>query len=299
MYQYSNGNSTVNLYDDGTRVIHYEDELNLEFPLNIDIRVSSQCAFGYNPKTNKAFCDFCHESARTDGDECEYNFLKGKLIGLPKGIELAIGANNLTVKLFDFIMWCDTQDYIVNLTINQGHLKRDSDRLRLLINNQLIKGLGVSYRSTLKWDIPQFILDYEHTVFHVIAGIDSVYDVMDLSNRGVKKVLVLGYKTFGFGVKYNEENNNTIKKNIKEWYWWIAKLFNVYKVVSFDNLSLEQLNVKRFFTDENWEIFNQNEHSMYINAVDGYFSPSSRNVIKVDWNNMSIKDFFKSKNNMG
>jgi hypothetical protein len=289
MYQYQNGNSVVNLYDDGTRVIHYENELNLEFPLNIDIRTSSRCAFGYNPKTNKAFCDFCHESARTDGDECNYNELKGKLIGLPKGIELAIGANNLTFELFDFIYWCDTQDYIVNLTINQGHLKRDSDQLRLLINNQLIKGLGVSYRSTLKWDIPQFILDYEHTVFHVIAGIDSVYDVMDLSNRGVKKVLCLGEKNFGF----NHGKVDLTTKRHKEWFWFISKLFPIFDIVSFDNLALEQMKIKRFFKDESWEVFNQGEHSFFVDSVNGFYHPSSRSHEKVDWNTMSMKEFFQ------
>lgn len=289
MYQYKNGNSSVELFDDGTRVIHYENELKLEFPLNIDIRVSSICSFGYNPKTNKAFCDFCHESARTDGNECNYDELKEKLKGLPKGIELAIGANNITTELFGFIFWCDTQDYIVNLTINQGHLKRDTQRLKLLINNQLIKGLGVSYRSSLKWDVPQFILDYEHTVFHVIAGIDSINDVMDLSTKGVKKVLVLGEKNFGFN--YGKVDLKT--KKHKEWFWFISKLFTIFNIVSFDNLALEQMNIRRFFNDDSWSVFNQGEHSFYINAVDKYFAPSSRSNNKTTWNTIIIKDYFK------
>lgn len=290
MYQYQNGNSIVNLFDDGTRVIHYEDELNLEFPLNIDIRVSSKCAFGYNPKTNKAFCDFCHESARTDGDECDYNDLKEKLKGLPKGIELAIGANNITNNLYTFILWCDTQDYIVNLTINQGHLKRDSDSLKSLINNQFIKGLGVSYRSSLKWDVPQFILDYDHTVFHVIAGIDSVYDVMELSNKSVKKVLVLGEKNFGF----NQGKVDLKTKKHKEWFWFISKLFPIFDIVSFDNLALGQMNIKRFFSDESWSVFNQGEHSFYLNAVDKYFAPSSRSNDKTNWENVTVAEYFKT-----
>lgn len=290
MYQYQNGNSIVNLFDDGTRVIHYEDELNLEFPLNIDIRVSSKCTFGYNPKTNKAFCDFCHESQRTDGDECDYNDLKDKLKGLPKGIELAIGANNITNDLYTFILWCDTQDYIVNLTINQGHLKRDSDGLKSLINNQLIKGLGVSYRSSLKWDVPQFILDYDHTVFHVIGGIDSIYDVMELSNKGVKKVLVLGEKNFGF----NQGKVDLKTKKHREWFWFISKLFPIFDVVSFDNLALEQMNIKRFFSDESWGVFCQGEHSFYINAVDKYFAPSSRSNDKTNWENVTVGEYFKT-----
>jgi len=288
--EYFNGNAVITIYNDGTRVIRYDDELKLDFPLNIDIRVSNKCSFGYNPKTNKAFCDFCHESARTDGDESNYNDLKGKLIGLPKGIELAIGANNLTVELFDFIHWCDTQDYIVNLTINQGHLKRDSDRIKSLINNQLIKGLGISYRSSLNWDLPRFILEYEHTVFHVIAGIDSIYEVMDLSIRGVKKVLVLGEKDFGF----NSGKVDLTTKKHKEWFWFISKLFPLFNIVSFDNLALEQMKIKRFFKDENWEVFNQGEHSFFVDSVNGFYHPSSRSHEKVDWNTTTVQDYFKN-----
>jgi hypothetical protein len=292
MIKYQNGNSSVELYEDGTRVIQYEDTLQLDYPLNIDIRVSTRCAFGLDPKTGLSFCDFCHESARTDGNECDYKSLQDKLVGLPKGIELAVGANEITVGLCGFIWWCKDQGYIVNLTLNQGHIKRDETTLKGLIDNNLIKGLGISYRSSLNWRVPQSILDYEHTVFHVISGIDSIEDVLSLKDKGVKKVLVLGYKTFGFGVNYFNSNTDDVDKNIKEWIWWVHKMFSKFGVVSFDNLALEQLKIKRFFTDENWDVFNNGEHSFYINAVNGYYSPSSRSGKKTDWNDTSVEEYF-------
>lgn len=288
MNKYINGNSTVEIFEDGTRVIQFEDQLQLDYPLNIDIRVSSKCAFGYNPKTGKAFCDFCHESARTDGNECDYEKLKEKLIGLPRGIELAIGANNITLNLVGFISWCKLNGYIVNLTVNQGHVRRDSSYLYTLIDQQLIKGLGVSHRSSLKWEIPDFILNYKNTVFHVIAGIDSIDDVLSLKDKGVKKVLVLGEKNFGF----NEGKVDLSTRNHREWYWWVGKMFDTFDVTSFDNLALEQLNMKRFFSNENWDIFNQGEHSFYVNAVEQYFAPSSRSNLKTDWNMYSLKEYF-------
>ena len=64
--------------------------------------------------------------------------------------------------------------------------------------------------------------------------------------------------------------------------------------MSFDNLALSQLNIKRFFLDVNWEIFNQGEHSFYIDSVNGFYHPSSRNNEKIDWNNISIKDYFST-----
>jgi hypothetical protein len=289
MIQYQNGNGLVELHEDGTRVIQYEDVLELDYPLNIDIRVSTQCSFGYNPQTGTAFCSFCHESARTDGNECDYKLLQDKLIGLPRGIELAIGANQLTVNLCGFIWWCKEQGYIVNLTINQGHIKRDEVTINSLIKNDFIKGLGISYRSGLNWRVPQSILDYEHTVFHVIAGIDSIDDVLSLKDKSVKKVLVLGEKDFGF----NEGKVDLTTRNHKEWYWWVGKMFKTFNITSFDNLGLEQLNIKRFFSDDNWEIYNQGEHSFYINAVDQYFAPSSRSTLSTNWDKFSVKEYYE------
>lgn len=293
MLQYQNGNALIELEEDGTRVIHFEDKLQLDYPLNIDIRVSTKCAFGLDPNTGKSFCDFCHESARTDGTECDYKELQNKLYGLPKGIELAVGANQLTVELCGFIWWCKEQGYIVNLTINQGHIKRDETTLKSLIDNQMIKGLGISYRSSLKWGVPKSILDYENTVVHVIAGIDSIDDVISLKDKGVKKVLVLGEKDFGF----NSGKVDLTTRSHKEWFWWIGKMFDVFDVVSFDNLALEQLKIKRFFSNQSWEVFNQGEHSFYINAVDKYFAPSSRSLNKTDWKKLSIKEYFKLSEN--
>jgi len=287
--KYNNGNAEITLDSDGSRVINYQDTLELNYPLNLDIKVMSKCKFGLNPKTGKSFCSFCHESATTDGKECNYENLKSKLIDLPKGIELAIGCNDLTVELYNFLSWCYDQEYICNLTINQGHISRDLINIVSAIQDGYIKGLGISYRSELKWNIPKVILDYPNTVFHVIAGIDSINDVIQLKDKGVKKILVLGEKDFGF----NLGKVNLDSRLHKEWFWWIGKLFNLFEVVSFDNLAIEQLNIKRFFTQNNWNTFNQGEYSFYIDAVTEEFSPSSRNPERTDWNNTTINKYFK------
>lgn len=288
--KYNNGNAIISIDNDGSRVIEYEDTLLLDYPLNIDIRVSTQCSFGLNPSTGKSFCSFCHESATTDGVECDYKLLKNKLVGLPKGIELAIGSNNLTESLEEFLYWSKEQGYINNLTINQGHLQRDFERLNKLINDGIISGLGISYRSELKWNISNSLLTYaSNTVFHVIAGIDSINDILALHEKGVKKILVLGEKDFGF----NKGNVDLTTRKHKEWLWWVHKLFYKFDVVSFDNLALEQLRIKRFFSKEDWEVFNQGEHSFYINAVDKYFAPSSRSDEKTNWNDLTVKEYFK------
>jgi hypothetical protein len=286
--QYKNGNADITITKDGTREIEYEDILKLEYPLNIDIRVSTRCSFGMNPKTGKAFCDFCHESATTNGKECDYEELKGKLSGLPAGIELAIGGNIITDELMEFCEWSTEQGYIVNLTVNQGHVATYQLQLDELINNGYIKGLGISYRRSLEKDnVPERFKRYEHTVLHVIAGIDDIKHILDYTSY--KKVLVLGEKDFGL----NSGKVNLASREHKEWLWWIHKMFGVFDVVSFDNLALKQLNIKRFFIDENWEVFNQNEHSFYIDAVNKILAPSSRSSERTNWDEYSLKDYFK------
>ena len=291
--KYQNGNATVELSDDGTRVITSPDSsFEFEYPLNLDIRVSTKCSFGRNPKIGSGVCNFCHESAITNGVECDYEELKHTLDELPEGIELAIGCNNLTDDLEGFITWCGHRGFIANVTVNQGHLHKFKEGLDSLITNGHIKGLGISYRSEFEFSIPQYFLNYENTVFHVIAGIDKFEDVLSLKDKGVKKILILGEKDFGF----NEGKVDLDGVTHREWYWWVSKLFTEFDTVSFDNLALEQLDVKRFFTPIQWETFNQGEYSFYINAVDKYFAPSSRSNDITTWTNISIREYFKHLN---
>lgn len=293
MFEYKNGNAIIKIASDGTRSVEYTDnELKLDYPLNIDIRVSNRCSFGMKADGSLGLCTFCHEEAKVDGKECNYKILKNKLDELPKYIELAIGANFISDEFVDFLQWCKSKEFICNLTINQGHLKRDIFKLLELIENKLIYGLGISYRGSLNWNVPQEILDYEHTVFHVIMGIDTFDEVMLLKNKGVKKVLILGEKDFGF----NSGRVDLKSLNHKQWKWWVFKLFDQFDVVSFDNLALEQLILQRFFTKKEWDLIYQEENSFYINAVDGYLSLSSRSEFKVDWDAITLTNYFKIRN---
>lgn len=283
--KYKNGNATVQLLQDGTRIIEYDGDLDLEYPLNVDVRVSSKCTFGMNPKTGKAVCSFCHESARTDGKDGNFALLHTRLDELPIGTEIAIGANEISWNLM--LILGLLQGRPVNLTVNQGHLPRELDALKFMIEKNKIKGLGVSYRSGMS-PIPQEILDYPNTVVHVIAGIDDIHDVKRLASIGVKKLLVIGEKDFGF----NHGKVDLQSHKHRFWQMFLHDLFEMFEVVSFDNLAVEQLRVARFVPQNHWDEIYQGEHSMYINAVDGTYSPSSRSPEKVQWT-MSIKEYFQ------
>jgi len=274
--EYTNGDCTITIYTNGTRVVSGN---HLKFPLNIDIRVSTQCSFGQRNDGTHVLCDFCHESAKVNGITCNYPKLIDKLRGLPP-IELAIGCNEFTDELALFLVWCKPR-FVCNLTINSGHLKRDEARLRSAIKNQLIYGLGVSYRP--KFSIPNWVLDYEHTVVHIIAGID---DIEDIKNKQFKKILVLGCKDFGY-------NRGKVQEEaIMHWYRNISTLFD--RQVCFDNLAVEQLNMKRFFDQETWSLIEQGEESIYIDAANERYAPSSRSNEYTHWDEVGIKEFYQN-----
>ena len=276
---YTNGDCKIALYSDGTRVI---DGNYLDFPLNIDIRVSTQCSFGQRDDGTYVLCSFCHESAKVNGKDCDYEVLKQKLDGLPP-IELAIGCNKFTDALEDFLTWAKDH-FVCNLTINSGHLKRDGDKLKKAISDGIVSGIGVSYRKSIP--IPEWILEHDNCVVHVIVAID---DIEEIAKKNYKKILVLGCKDFGFN------QGKLDQQKIKYWYRNIDKLFG--NQVCFDNLALEQLNIRRFFNDETWETIHQGEESFYIDAANERLAPSSRSGNYINWNDTTVAGYYKELKN--
>ena len=274
--RYKNGNADVWLdLRDGTRVIEYPDNepLTLQTPLNIDIRVSTQCPYGYNTNTKKSTCAFCHESALVNGQECDYQALLQVLkdARLPRGTEIALGVNEITDGIIRFIMRLYFMGLIVNVTMNERYILEYGDTgIRRLL--PYIFGLGISYRSLQGClSLPDWIADYPHTVIHVINGIDNFDDIKELSVK-YHKLLVLGEKDFGF----NRGKVDLTTPSHKQWKANIMQLTEIFDIVSFDNLGLQQLEIRGKITDEEYKSFYQGEHSMYINAVEQYFAPSSR-----------------------
>lgn len=274
--RYKNGNADVWLdLRDGTRIIEYPDNepLTLETPLNIDIRVSTQCPYGYNVVTKKSTCVFCHESALVNGQECDYGSLLRVLMDakLPRGTEIALGVNQVTDNLIQFVKNLYRLGLVVNITMNERYILEYGDNgLKQLL--PYVFGLGISYRSLQGClSLPDWIAEYPHTVIHVINGIDDFDDVKELGIK-YRKLLVLGEKDFGF----NRGKVDLSTKAHKQWKANIMQLTKIFDIVSFDNLGLQQLEIRGKITDEEYKSFYQGEHSMYINAVEQYYSPSSR-----------------------
>ena len=78
--KYQNGNTTVTILSDGTKIREYEDVPSINFPESIDVKISDYCDLG---------CKYCHESSTTKGVHGDLNKLLDVISKLPSGVELA------------------------------------------------------------------------------------------------------------------------------------------------------------------------------------------------------------------
>lgn len=290
LYQYTNGSTFVTIKEDGTKIREYDERFppSVEFPESIDIKITNYCDLN---------CPFCHENSNKLGKHADLDLLFDKLKDLPSGIEYAIGGGSPLSHpdLIPFMEKCKNKGWICNITTNQKHLVQYDDLLCSLISRNLVKGVGISLsknefvETELKWK------DYEHTVIHLIAGIHNHTVVEDLIKLGFKKILILGYKQFGRGINYYDKDSKKIEQNLKEWKMYIPKYLNSC-VLSFDNLSIEQLEIKRFFDKTQWDSFYMGDdftHSMYIDAVKEEYAPTSRSDDRKAFTETTLHNFFK------
>ena len=102
-------------------------------------------------------------------------------------------------------------------------------------------------------------------------------DVKALENNNLK-MLILGYKHLRRGNEYFEEEQNDIETKQQWLYENLEDIIQKFKVVSFDNLAIEQLNVKRLLTQEEWDEFYMGDDgkvTYYVDMVERKFAQSS------------------------
>ena len=120
-------------------------------------------------------------------------------------------------------------------------------------------------------------LTYPNAVIHVINGILTEDDVAMLQNNNLK-MLILGYKELRRGNEYLTQKYATVKYNQLWLYNNLDVLFTKFNTVSFDNLAIEQLEVKRLMSESEWEQFymgDDGSSTFYIDMVNHQFARSS------------------------
>lgn len=267
--RYKNGNFRVVILDDGTKIRETnDDEFVPDFAENMDIKICNVC---------DVLCPFCHEGSTKNGKLG--NILNEKFIDtLHPYQEVAIGGGDVTSHpdLIPFLQKLKEKKVIANITVNQIHFERKQKLIKKLVDEKLIYGLGVSLVNPTEHFL-DLIKQYPNAVIHVINGILSESDVKKLQNNDLK-MLILGYKHLRRGNEYFEADQTEIE-NKQHWlYENLESLVDRFKVVSFDNLAIEQLQVKRLMTQEEWDEFymgDDSEFTYYIDMVERRFAKSS------------------------
>jgi hypothetical protein len=293
LHTYLNGNTTVSIHSDGTKVRSCDGEPRPVHPESMDIKITNACDGG---------CAYCHEKSVPSGKHGDLDKLLDVISELPAGVELALGGGNPLSHpdLVPFLRAAKDKGLIVNLTVNQQHVfGKYGDILLGIVMTDLIHGLGISYSP--KYDINDMTLllsESSNIVFHMIMGVNEVEEIDDLIAFSKKmgrdcKILVLGYKQYGRGLTFYDE---AVEANKAKWYVQLAKHFHKDGVViSFDNLAIKQLKLQRYFTDDAWSKFymgSDGEFTIYIDAVDQIYAKSSVSDNRVSWDDTSITKYF-------
>lgn len=278
--EYSNGNCLVTLHADGTKTRSWEGNPSPEFPESIDLKITDQCDAG---------CPFCHESSTRAGRHAAADDILGLISGLPAGPEIAIGGGDPLShpKIDSMLQTMIARGLVPNLTVNGLHVGRYRSHIESMRKEGRIFGLGISYASA-RIDETLAVAD-ENTVLHVIAGVAPTREMFHLPRD--MKVLVLGYKSYGFGVRYRSE---AVEQCLSAWRYWIGPLMRRFSSVSFDNLALEQLSIKKIVTEEVWNshyMGDDGHFTMYIDAVERAFSKSSTSM-RTPAGELTIRDMF-------
>lgn len=284
--KYQNGNYEVRIYEDGTKIRENDlDFLDADFPESMDCKITNRCPVG---------CPMCHEKSTPDGEHGD--IMNAEFIGkLRPGTEMAIGGGAVTghPDLIPFLKKLKSIGVIPSITVNQREYKDNFDLVNRLVEEKLIYGLGVSFTSFDDefWDK---VIKNKNVVVHLIAGIHGG-DVFDyFTNKGAK-VLILGYKNFGRGHDLLERASAIIQLQIDWLKNNLQDLLSKYDVISFDNLAIEQLDVKSVLTDEQWKEFYQGDdgtHTMYVDLVERQFAKTSTSTERYPLLN-NIDDMFK------
>ena len=266
--KYNNGNYTVEIYDDGTKIRETEEEtFEASFPENIDIKITNKCLNN---------CNFCYESSSPEGKHGNLNvdFIKS----LHPYTELAIGGGNPLSHpdLHEFLKVLKENKIIANITIRQNDFLNNLELLKYYTDNKLLYGIGVSLIEPTDEFIKE-IQQFPNAVIHTIAGLLTKEQLIKLFNKKLK-ILILGYKTRGKGENYKHEFEKDIFLNIEFLKQNILKLTPLFKVVSFDNLAIEQLELQKQINPKVWEEFymgDDGKHTMYVDLVKQTFSKNS------------------------
>lgn len=313
MRKYINGNYLVTVggafgQDRKYETFRFNEDFNSDFPDSIDLKITNKCSHG---------CSYCHESSNSSGKSFNLENTKQMLDKLPNyPIEVAIGGGNI-LECFDdlkeLIKFCNVKSFDTRATLNIKDLENPDDhRIKELIRRLPI-GVSINKYSQVETIKKHPDFDYYVTpVLHIIVGVFPIEDLKNLLNsedKFTKKILILGYKQFGRAknIKLKDEIVDEWKQVISEYIYKSRQNKDLYqesmsKAVAFDNLAIDQLNIRDMLLETEWRnmyLGRDFSHSMYVDAVEETFAPTSRSDTseRESWKNTDIINYFKENHN--
>lgn len=268
---YKNGNYTVMLnLNDGSKM-RFNNLYNLtpDHAESIDITISKYCEMG---------CQFCYAGCSKNGEHADI-MSPSFIDNLPPYTELALNGNEpLHPELVPFLEKCKSLKLVPSITVNQTTFMKNIDLLKRLSDDKMIYGLGVSLTNASDSFI-KAVQKFPNAVIHVVNGIVNTGQLYVLSNKGLK-ILILGYKTVGRGIEYYGHNALMVEAEKSSLYNDLENIINEnwFDVVSFDNLALEQLEVKRLMSEDEYQRFycgDDGQYTFYADMVDKKFYKNS------------------------
>ena len=287
--QYRQGNAIVKLYDDGTKVKETNDDEFSEAtrPETMDVCISEFC---------ENACAFCYANCTPNGKFADFSKYKRFLDSLPYLTEIAININSTpNPDLPDFLKKLKDKDVIVNATVNQKYFMENYNILRGMSAVGYIHGLGISLTNPEEEGFIERVQKFPNAIIHVINGLITSNEIKVLSDKGLK-LLILGYKQVGRGIDWYSKEAQIIKRRQE----WLDRNLPIvsrhFEVVSFDNLAVEQLDVKRLVTEEEYDerfLGADGTISFYVNLVQGYFAKNSLSDVHYEIGNKTVDECFK------
>lgn len=221
----------------------------------------------------------CHEKSTKDG--LHGDILSDSFIDkLHPYTQLALGGGNILEHpdLVPFLKKCKELKLVPSVTVNQIHFMQQHKFLKQLTDEKLIYGLGISFHHPDKNFLPM-LRSFPNAVIHTIAGITKERNYEFLADNGLK-ILILGYKKFGRGIQAYQESHQHIDysiMNLKHLLPYMVKE-KWFDSISFDNLALEQLDVKNLMPQDKWDMFymgDEGSSTMYVDMVNREFAANS------------------------
>jgi len=265
---YKNGNYTVKLYEDGTKIkMNNLDNFTPSFAESIDCCITEKCSGN---------CQYCYLSCDETKPHADLN--QPFFDTVHKGTELAINVNDLShPDLENFLIRMRDKGVFVNTTINQLHLISNIDKLKDWQERKLVWGIGISLVNSKDKKFLDAIKQLKNVVVHTIDGCLTKEDLENLANNDIK-LLILGFKHKGRGLDYYKAHKEDVDNNIAYLKEHLYDYKSNFCGFGFDNLANDHLCIRERVGEDKWAIYHmgeEGEFTFFVDAVNKTYAISS------------------------